>query len=670
MRKYIAFILFLLLFMTACSKDQVNPHDHFDSYINHWHDYAFEEMYAMLTKDASETYSTEDFVDRYEKIYEDLSINDLEISYDKLSDEALSLALEEGKATISIHAKMTSIAGEIEFDYDATLLRNDEDEQWLIDWDPGYIFPEIKDNGKISIETTEPVRGEILDRNKMPLAMNDSVYEIGVVPENMGDNEENIKKQLSDLLGMSEESIDTALNANWVEPHLFVPLKKVAKTKEDLLSKLWEIDSVMGNEISGRTYPFGEVTAHLVGYIRPVTAEDIESKGSDKYGPNDWIGRRGLEQVYEDDLRGEKGIKILIKKENEDDIVLAEQDVKNGENITVTIDINVQEEIFKAYGKEAGSATAIDPKTGEALALVSSPSFDPNDLMFGISQSDLKKLEDDSQMPLLNRFAATYAPGSVMKPISAIIGLQDGTINPEEGLEIKGLTWSNGKGWGDYKVRRVSQTNKPVDLADALIRSDNIYFAMQAIKMGNEAFIEGLKQLGFENDLPFAYPITNSTISSDGKLDSEVALANTSYGQAELEMSTTHLAYTYTPLLNDGNLIKPTLLTSEKTSEVWEKDIISAEQAKILQKALREVVSKGTAKKSADRDELEISGKTGTAELKRSSDEKGHENGWFVGYPTENPDILIAMMVEHAENIGTSSFVADKVANLLIKLTD
>src|SRR5699024_5803040 len=114
----------------------------------------------------------------------------------------------------------------------------------------------------------------------------------------------------------------------------------------------------------------------------------------------------------------------------------------------------------------------------------------PNDFLYGISQSKWDQLNNDPQTPLLNRFTATYAPGSVIKPVTAAIGLQNGAIIPDEGVEIKGLTWSNGKGWGDYEVRRVSETNKPVDLLDALIRSDNIYFSMKAIDMGGQAFID------------------------------------------------------------------------------------------------------------------------------------------------------------------------------------
>src|SRR5690606_19448054 len=120
---------------------------------------------------------------------------------------------------------------------------------------------------------------------------------------------------------------------------------------------------------------------------------------------------------------------------------------------------------------------------------------------------------------------------SAFKPITSAIGLKNGSIDPQEELTIQGLTWSK-DGWGNYAVRRVSESsNGKVDLVDALVRSDNIYFAQQVVEMGAEPFVDGLKTFGFEEDFPFTYPISKSTISSDGKLDDEVLRANTGYGQ-------------------------------------------------------------------------------------------------------------------------------------------
>ncbi|CDO03284.1 Beta-lactam-inducible penicillin-binding protein [Oceanobacillus picturae] len=667
----IALAAIIMVVLAGCSDDEVTPNERFDTYVKHWNEQEFSDAYGMLSSESTETYPTEEYVDRYNKIYEDLAISDLSISFSKLEEEELETAMEEGTATIPFEVAMESMAGPIEFDYEATLVQEgEEDEQnWYVQWDPGFIFPELKDGGEISIQSEAPTRGEILDRNQMPLAINDKVNEIGIIPGKLGSNPEQSKEELSSLIGLSVDAIDEALNAAWVEPDLFVPLKKVPSTND--LSPLWEIDGVAGREVTGRVYPAGEAAGQLVGYIGNITAEELEEQEPGVYSANDMIGKRGLESLYEEQLKGKKGTRIEVIKENQEPIVLAETPVENGKNITLTIDVNVQESIFDSYEEDAGTAAAINPKTGETLALVSSPSFDPNEILYGTKANLWETLQEDEQQPLLNRFSSTFAPGSALKPITSAIGLKNGSIDPDEGLEIDGLTWSNGKGWGDYAVRRVSESSGPVDLKDALVRSDNIYFAMQAVNMGSEAYVKGLKEFGFGEDLPYEYPFTASSISSDGKLDDEVLLANSSYGQGQLEMSSLHLATAYTTFLNEGNMIKPTLLTSEETAQVWKENLLDNDQANLMKDLLYEVGQSGTPSKYTADSEVGISGKTGTAELKLTTeDDSGEENGWFVGFPTKESeqDLLIAMMVENVKEKGGSVYTTKKVVDVFNEL--
>lgn len=672
MKRFISILFLILLFIsTACSKENAipSPEDFLKTFIDHWEKENFEDMYSMITDKSKESYPPEQFIDRYEKIYNDLKIRDLEITYDLPEEEQLEDISEIETFTIPIHVSMDSIADKITFRYDVPLhkkiVEKDEKEEilWEIAWDPGFIFPPLKDGGEIAIQTTEPKRGEILDRNKMPLAINDIVYEIGVVPRDLDENGEKQKKQIAQILNISVESIDKALNANWVQPDLFVPLKKVSKTQEEVLTKLINIPAVRIQEVTGRVYPLGEAAAHLTGYIGSITAEELEKQEDGNYSTGDDIGKRGLEQLFEKRLRGQRGVKILVVKDGQE-IVLAEKEAKDGETISLTIDVNIQKEIFESYEGQAGTAVAIDPKTGETLALVSSPAFDPNELLYGISQTTWEELTEDPKTPLINRFTATFAPGSVLKPITAAIGLKKDLIDPKEEIEIKGLSWGKDH-WKDFKVRRVSESSGPVDLEDALIRSDNIYFAMKAIEMGADNFIDGLKDFGFEEDFPFSYPFVSSSISSTGTLPNEVEVANTSYGQAEIEMSALHLAIAYTTFLNDGNMLKPIIEQTEKTGEVWKEDLLSAEDAKFIRETLRKVVTEGTGKVVKDKN-FPISGKTGTVELKLSQkDTNGKLNGWFIGYPAEEEDLLIAMMVEDVEG---SSEVAKKVADLLKRI--
>lgn len=650
----------------SCSKHQSTIEEPLDQYINFWMEEQFDEMYNMLTDETKQQYSPADFVERYEKIYKDINASNLTISYEEINKQKMKEAIKNNVINIPITVKLNSVAGEIEFINDLELKQVETDKQtnWLVNWNPGLIFPELKDGGQIQIQSTEPKRGEILDRNRMPLAINDYVYEIGVIPENFANKEAEIQK-IATHLGISSSTIEQALNAKWVEPHLFIPLKKIPTSQEHLLDELNTIPSVTQRQVLGRAYPLGKAAAHLTGYVGQITDEEYEKVDQTKYSPHDDIGKRGLEQLYESNLKGETGYKILIQREDET-ITLAEKEAKNGENIMVTIDINAQETIYKEYGQYAGTAAAIQPKTGEVLALVSSPAFDPNDFLYGIHDDEWKKLQNDPQNPLINRFSSTFAPGSVIKPVTAAIGLIDGALDPDEHLTINGLTWGK-ENWGGYQVRRVSDSGLPVDLKDALIRSDNIYFAMQAVKIGEKSFMRGLERFGFTKDIPFNYPLANSPISNEGHLKDEVLLANTSYGQGEIEVTPLHMALMYTPFLNDGNLIKPTLLLDEKKEQIWHKNVMSKEDANLINDTLRLVVTDGTAT-VANVEELQISGKTGTAELKSTSGTRGRENGWFIGYPTESEDILIAMMIEGVESSGASSFVAQKVKDILIEL--
>src|SRR5690625_5248969 len=261
MRKKLIFlsIIFIAL-LAACSDDEVTPNESFDTYVNQWNNMEFEKMYSMLTPETQETYEIDQYADRYNKIYEDLSISDLQVAFDPIEEETLDRAMEEGSATVPFTVDMKTIAGEINFSNEATLHRlgeEEEEQNWFVEWDPGFIFPELKDGGEISIQTTNPQRGEILDRNQMPLAINDIVYEVGIVPESM-DNPEQSISQAAELLGIAEENIETALNADWVEPDLFVPLKEVSATDEDTLNQLWDVPGIAGQEATGRVYPAGE----------------------------------------------------------------------------------------------------------------------------------------------------------------------------------------------------------------------------------------------------------------------------------------------------------------------------------------------------------------------------------------------------------------------------
>lgn len=664
-KMWIAIAAVLVLALLAGCQQQATPEDRIKEYISHWNEGEFAEMYeTYLNAGTKEAYDTAQFVDRQKKIQEDLGIENLEVTYTEPPEDA---EWNEGEpADFPVQVKMDTVAGPVEFEQTMTLLHetHGEEESWFVEWNPSFIFPQLEAEDKIQIDRIEAARGEILDRNGLALAVNGGGFNIGIVPEKFTD--ESKKAELAKLLQITVETIDQKLGQSWVKPDLFVPIAKLARTNTETIDAVIKIPGVGAQKTAMREYPYGAALSHVTGYIGSITAEQLEERKDEGYTANDQIGRNGMEQVLEDRLRGTDGLKIWIDKPAEgiEPITVAEKPVENGETVQLTIDAELQKKTYEAMKGEPGTSAAVNPKTGETLALVSSPGFDPNEFMLGISGTRYKELEENPLNPLFNRFKAAYAPGSTLKPITAAIGMEAGTLKPAEGITINGETWQKDASWSDYFVSRLHpEAPNPVDLNTALVYSDNIYFAQQALKMGNETFVAGLKDFGFGEEIEFPIGLRVSQISNDGTIGSAGQLADTSFGQGQMLTNIVHLATMYEPFLTDGIMYKPTLLLDAEDSQVWKEGLVSAETAATLRTAMRNVVVDGYAQ-SANIPEAELAGKTGTAELKAAGEERGKENGFFVTYDAANPDLLLAMMIENVEDNGGSDYVAGMAAQV------
>jgi len=519
----------------------------------------------------------------------------------------------------------------------------------------------------VGIYTSKPARGEILDRNGLPIAINGKGIEVGVVPEKFTD--EASKMNLAELLGTSVEYIDRQLNQAWVRPADFVPISKVAKSETVLLGQVIEIPGVTYIEKPMREYPYGEALSHLSGYIGVITAEKLKELKDKGYTEADLIGRQGMELLLEDRLRGTSGVRIYIQppEQGAQTITVAEKPAVDGETVSLTIDAELQKTTYEAMKGEAGTSAAVDPNTGETLALVSSPGFEPSELMLGISGDRYKELQENPLNPLLTRFTRTYAPGSTLKPMTAAIGMEAGTLDPNQGLIINGKSWQEDESWDDYRITRVhDDAPNPIDLNKALVYSDNIYFAQQALDMGRNTFLEGLNNYGFGEEIPFPYYLNPSQISNDGKLGSLGQLADTSFGQGEMLTNIVHLASMYEVFITEGVMYKPTLLLADEKGQVWKDGLISAENAAIVRTSLRNVIVDGFAQ-AANLPSAPLAGKTGTTELKAAGEVDGKQNGFFVAYNSENPTYILAMMIESVEDNGGSAYVAELASTVFKK---
>lgn len=535
--------------------------------------------------------------------------------------------------------------------YKTTISKQNDD--WKIDWKPALIFPGMVKTDKVRITEDSATRGQIVDRNGTPLATKGQFSEAGIVPAKLGEGDEKTEniQAISKKLGISTEYINKQLEQKWVQADSFVPLVTL---DED---KLPEATGLTYAQKELRTYPLNEATSHLIGYVGEVSAEDIEK--NPKLGVGDVIGKSGLERYYDKQLRGKDGgeIKIINDQTKQED-TLQKIDRKDGEEIKLTIDAAVQKKAFDSLGSETGAVTMINPTNGELLALVSTPSYDANQMVLGITADDYAKYNDDKRLPFLARYANRYAPGSTFKTITATIGLDTGITKPDKVREISGLKWQKDSSWGKYFVTRVHDVPK-VNMTDALVHSDNIYFAQEGLEIGKDKLTASLKKFDFDKEYNLPFTMEPAQISNDG-LNSDILLADTSYGQGELLMSPIQQAIAYSAIANNGKMPYPKLDTKEATGKSTQAtEATSANQVK---DALIKTVSDpaGTAHG------LEIQGhniaaKTGTAELKEKQGEDGLENGFVYAFDADNPDYLMVGMIENVKGRGGSGLVIDKL---------
>lgn len=312
----------------------------------------------------------------------------------------------------------------------------------------------------------------------------------------------------------------------------------------------------------------------------------------------------------------------------------------------------------------------MNPYTGEVLALVSTPSYDSRDFIYGMSQALWDSLNEDERMPLYNRFRQKLCPGSSFKPIIAAIGLDTGAVDPNEDYGNVGLSWQKDASWGNYYVTTL-HAYEPVILENALIYSDNIYFAKAALRIGEKDLTAALDKLGFVQEIPFEIALAPSQYSNEEGIASEIQLADSGYGQGQVLVNPIHLAALYTGFANDGNVIRPRLrYQSVAIPEIWLNQAYTPDSARLVEQAMEQVIASphGTGR-GAYREDILLAGKTGTAEIKQSkADTTGTELGWFCVFtPRESTGkpILLLTMTEDVKGRGGSGYVVDKSKDIL-----
>ena len=468
---------------------------------------------------------------------------------------------------------------------------------------------------------------------------------------------------------------DNKYYLNWYSNLIIPSLKEEYKVRVysntgargDILDRNGKILAT-NDEDGNREYPYGEIAAHLVGYIRGISSEELEAHKGEGYTESSLIGKTGLELAFEDRLKGKNGSGIYIVNENEEVIeTIAETDMEDGEDIRTTIDIDLQKDIYEELDGDNGFSVAINPKNGEVLAMVSTPSFDSNKFITGFTDEEWNDLSSDENTPMFARYENTWAPGSSFKPITGAVGLTTNSFTANENFGSSGLSWQKDESWGDYRITTLTTYGGTANLRNALIYSDNIYFAKAALKIGSNTFSEQLLKIGFDKSMDFPLTMSKSQFGENSEFSSEIDLADSGYGQGKILVNPLHVASIYSAFVNDGNMIKPHIEYSEET-EYWIENAFSEESAEEIKDDLIQVVENANGTGHEARiNGITLAGKTGTAELKSAGEEEGEELGWFNAFvvsDVKEEQLLTINMIENVENRGGSHYLLPKVRNI------
>lgn len=656
---FISILSFTMIFSVGCSsKGKIEIS--INNYVQLLNEGKYDEFYESLSNKSKEYIETEyggkeGFINKYSAIYSAMNVSNIKVVL-KESNENLN---------IPVSISMNTYAGELKYD-NLIIKLEKEDNEYKISWDESLILPNMIQGDKIRVQTYNGSRGRILDRDGNILAYNGEVNYVYINPKTF--DQSNVSN-LANVLDISEEYIQNKLDSN-SNPEQLVFIVKVSKYDEERASKALEIDGVNVQVGISRVYAQGEAFGSLLGYIGNITAEELENNPDKGYTTSSQIGKNGLEQVYEDKLRAKEGVHIYIER-GEEKITVAKTDSKDGDDIQLSIDSNLQQEIYNQMDNEKSASIAMDSTTGEVLAMVSSPSYDSNTLVTYKTKAIAKKWEESKNAEFDNRANNAYSPGSTMKLITASIGLENNVINPNEKMNIKGLTWQNSSSWGNYKVSRVKDIES-VGLYEAAIYSDNIYFADKAIKLGSEKLIEGAKKFGIGADISFEYPMAKSQISNSGSIDDEILLGDTGYGQGEVLTTPLEVTMAYSALANDGKIMTPRIVISENSEPKIYSEAISKDFLGELKKDFSGVINDPNGSGYLCKIEgINLAGKTGTAEIKSSKDDNnGNENSWFVAVDLDNSKLSISMVMEDMKDKSTSSYLVPKVKNIIKSYLD
>jgi penicillin-binding protein 2 len=507
-------------------------------------------------------------------------------------------------------------------------------------------------------------RGVIYDRNGHVLAENVPGYTVSLLPG----PEANLRYTLARIASIANiDSADIERVLQRARRAPYQPALVLGDAPFSVVSALEErrvaIPGLLIQAEPKRSYPDTAVVSHLMGYVGEVTEGERATRRFAAVRLGGLVGKDGLEREYDDTLRGSEGVRF-VEVSARGQMVREAEAAANlspvpGTDLHTTIDLDLQRYVSQAFPRgQRGALLALNPNTGEVLALYSAPGFDPNAFVGGISAPYWRSLNENPARPLLDRAIQTrYPPGSTWKLAVAAMGLKRGIVGPRSRMPIPcrgGLQYGN-----RYFRCWNAQGHGDLTLTDAIAQSCDVYFYQLGIKLGVTSLLEDANAWGFRGrtgiDLPGEIPSEFPTgpeyydrLYGARRWTSAVAL-NLAIGQGENAQTLVQMVRLFQQLASDGRMRTPFVVRPSLTSGAENVSLeLSADQLTTLRRAMIAVVEQGTARGSRIAS-LTIAGKTGT-----SQNPHGPDHGWFIGFaPADKPEIVVGAIIEFAQH-GTA----------------
>lgn len=531
----------------------------------------------------------------------------------------------------------------------------------------GPLYQDLSARNRIRLAPIEGVRGRIFDRRGTLLVNNRIAFNVAVIPQELKEKEI-VFGALSKKLKISEEKLHASLKNNFVAPFLPVKIAFDIGSKNAIMLEEERLDlpGVVIEAVPQRDYIYGKMGSHIFGYLGKINSRELARLKSYGYTTNDLIGKAGIEKFYDNYLKGRHGgMQVEVNNRGRQVGILGIREPAMGKDLSLTIDLRLQEFIEEIMQDARGAVCVVDPADGQVLSLVSTPSFDPNLFVSEGSSNKIRELFKRSDYPMLNRLiGCEYPPGSVFKVVTASAGLEKKKISPERELFCDGdytlgnktfKCWKK-KGHGGQVIR------------EAIKNSCNVFFYQLGRSIGPDDIAAFANRFGFGRPTTVDLPdeasglVPNKMWKLLRKREQwyKGETLNYAIGQGYLLVTPIQILRMVSAVANGGYLIKPYLvkrIEDVDISQIEKKYLnISEETLKIVGDGLRKVVSdqRGTGRKAAV-DGVVVAGKTGTAQ---TSTDKTH--AWFTGYaPADDPKAALVVFLEYG---GKGGLGASKTA--------